>query len=230
MLKKLLVLFLFSFLIACGASKSHKTNVSVNKKRVDSNFEELETESKKEKAEDLVLDEKPLEIKEKPKPTHSPVTKVPDKKRPQEVTKPHTIAEKKRPSEISNKKRPGSVSTKYPLKDGYPVWFFNPNYDGYLGGVGVARKSANGYDYARQKKTAKMLAEASLSKQIKVVLNTELNLKQTNIDNGVVQHYRSKLRTFSKYDAEQYLKNTVIKDEWKNPKTDELFVWVVIEK
>jgi hypothetical protein len=225
MLKKILILLILTSLIACGTTKkSHKPTVNQNK--VNSAFEELDTEAKKERAEDLVLEETPnpqikeTKIKEKKKPTH-----IQEKPRPTKE-KPHTIAEKKRPSEISTKKRPGST-TKYPFKDGYPIWFFNPNYDGYLGGVGVARKSNN---YATQRRIAKMLAQAELSKQIKVIVNTELNLEQTQIDRGTAQYYRSKLKTFSKHQADQYLQNPVVKDEWKNPKTGELYLWLVLEK
>lgn len=226
------VFVLMCILIGCGAGKStqgsNSNSAGLQKKRADAAFEELETESKKEKAEDLVLDEKPLEIKEKSNPN---TTQVVEKKRPKEMSSnsPGTVVEKKRPSSVSNKKRPLSVS-KYPSQNGYPVWFYNPNYDGFLGGVGTAKKENSQGSYSRQKRLAKMLAQAELSKQIKVVVDTELNLEQTSIDKGVVNYYRSKLNTFSKHQADQFLKNSMIQDEWMNPKTNELFVWLVLEK
>lgn len=229
MFKKLLVLFIIFILIGCGASKSSRSNTNnpaLQKQRADSAFNELDIEAKKEKAEDLVLDEKPLEIKNKPIQSKPQVV---EKKRPQEMANKPMVTEKKRPYSVANKKRSTNRSV-YPLRDGYPVWFFNPNYDGYLGGVGAAKKSNSQGNYSRQKRLAKMLAQAELSKQIKVIVDTELNLEQTKVEKGVASHYRSKLRTFSKHQSKQILKNAVIKDEWKNPKTDELFVWLVLEK
>jgi len=122
------------------------------------------------------------------------------------------------------------ANTKYPLKDGIPIWFYTPDYDGYLGAVGSARKSHRGISY--QRRLAKIQAQAALARTIKVVVNTELNLEQQNVSlsNGTINKYRSKLKTLSKHKAEEYLKDYKVQDEWVNPKTGELLVWLVLKK
>jgi hypothetical protein len=232
-MKFVIYLSIVLLLISCGGVSKKNTKYDshkLQKQRADAAFNELDIEAEKENPEDLVLDEKPLEINKKS-------DEVSNKKRPvNEIKKdniktekrPAIVAEKKRPVNISTKERPLS-KTKYPLKNGYPVWFYNPDYDGYLGAVGIASKQA-GKSFYQQQKLAKMLAEAELAKKIKVMVNTELNLKQTKIESGVMNYYRSRLETFSKHRAEEFLSNVVIKDQWLNPKTHELYVWLVLEK
>ncbi|MBZ4672299.1 MAG: lipoprotein [Deferribacteraceae bacterium] len=142
--------------------------------------------------------------------------------------KPKTIEEKKAPSDIKEKKQ--SNDTKFPLKDGRPVWFYDANYDGYFGAIGIARKSSVRGGYAAQKRLAKTLAQAELAKQLKVFVNTELNIERTRILSKVSDTYTSKLSSLSVHKSEQILQNAVILDEWVDPKSGDLYVWLVIEK
>ena len=232
-MKKILMFFMALLLVSCGGVSKKPVkydNHNLQKQRADAAFNELNVEAEKENPEDLVLDEKPLDVK-----PHS--NKIPEKKSPVKKIEREKIKNKKRPAEVVSKKRPVNVSskerplskTKYPMQNGYPVWFFQPDYDGYLGAVGIAKQQA-GKSFYQQQRLAKISAEAALSKKIKVVVNTELNLTQTKVEAGVVNYYRSRLQTFSKHQAEQFLSNIIVKDQWINPKTKELYVWLVLEK
>ena len=193
-MKILFLLFTVVFIISCGGVSKKQTNYDNHKlqqQRADAAFNELDVEAEKENPEDLVLDEKPLEIKPKENSNVKPkvLKDTPIKKRPS------SLENKKRPVSISSKERPLS-KTKYPMKNGYPIWFYNPDYDGYLGAVGIAKKQGSFY---QQQRVAKISAEAELAKKIKVVVNTELKLTQTKIEAGVMNYYRSRLETFSKH-------------------------------
>ncbi|MEK7813646.1 MAG: hypothetical protein AAB296_07780 [Candidatus Desantisbacteria bacterium] len=103
-----------------------------------------------------------------------------------------------------------------------PAWFYQP---GVLGAVGAAEKQEKG-GYAAQKRLAIVIAQAEIAKQIEIIINTELQTEKTMVNND----YHSKLSSLSKQETQQLIKNAVVKEEWTNPKTGELYVWVVIER
>lgn len=119
--------------------------------------------------------------------------------------------------------------TKYPLKNGYPEWFYSPTYDGYIGAVGIAPKQPRG-GMAQQKKLAKLQAQSGLAKQIEVLVNTELNLEATNVDRTTVKYYQQKLSTLTKESADQYLSSYKVMDEWVDDRTGEYYLWLVLQK
>ncbi|WP_022850130.1 LPP20 family lipoprotein [Limisalsivibrio acetivorans] len=119
--------------------------------------------------------------------------------------------------------------TKYPMKNGYPVWFYNPNYDGYIGAVGISKKQPRG-GYVLQKRLAKALAMSELAKTVNVLVESELNITKLNVDTETVKYYRKKVESLSRHKAEEVLKDYELRDEWYNDKTDELYVWMVIRK
>lgn len=118
---------------------------------------------------------------------------------------------------------------KYPLKNGYPEWFYSPTYDGYIGAVGIAPKQPRG-GMAQQKRLAKIQAQSGLAKQIEVLVNTELNLESTNVDRATVKYYQQKLSTLTKESADQYLSNYKVMDEWVDDRTGEYYLWLVLQK
>ncbi|UOD34474.1 LPP20 family lipoprotein [Deferribacteraceae bacterium V6Fe1] len=144
------------------------------------------------------------------------------------LDKPSIIEEKKAPSNVKDKKQ--SNDTKFPLKDGRPVWFYDANYDGYFGAIGIARKSSVRGGYAAQKRLAKTLAQAELAKQLKVFVSTELKIERTRILSKLSDTYTSKLSSLSVHKSEEILQNAVILDEWVDPNNGDLYVWLVIEK
>jgi len=119
--------------------------------------------------------------------------------------------------------------TKYPIKNGYPEWFYSPTYDGYIGAVGIAPKQSRG-GLAQQKRIAKIQAQNSLAKQIEVLVNTELTLQATNVDRSTVKYYQQKLSTLTKESTDQYLSNYKVMDEWIDDRTGEYYLWLVLQK
>ena len=203
-----LVFIVLSFaVVACGpkaqkAQPSHPKEEQIAKAQ--RAFQELEREATKP-AKDLTLEEgKKVEPPKKPKK--------------KELPKAYTSVAKRE-----------TPKTKYPIVNGLPVWVSNPNYGGVLGGVGVARK-VPGKGYAEQKRLAKMIALADLAKQIELVVKTELTRTKINIDTQRLKYYKEKFSSYSEQEVRNLLiKNAVIEDEWVDPKTGDLYLWVVIK-
>ncbi len=205
-MKKLSPLLAFLLLLSCGQKTESVKKVPPPSKeeqiqKAQRAFEELEVEATKP-AKELTLDEGPVHIPRKPKPEY--------KKYPVKLAK-------------------GSVpKTKYPIVDGLPVWVHNPNYGGVLGGVGIAKKIP-GKGYAEQRRLAKQIALADLAKQIELIVKTELTKVEVKVDTKRLQYYKKKFSSYSKQEVRSLLiKNAVIEDEWVDPKTGDLYVWVVI--
>ncbi len=133
---------------------------------------------------------------------------------------------RKRTTAYAKRETPKS---KYPMKDGFPVWVSNPNYGGVLGGVGIAKKIP-GKGYAEQRRLAKNIALADLAKQVEIIVKTELSKIEINIDTKSLQEYKKRFSSYSEQEVRAMLiRNAVIEDEWVDPKTGELYVWVVIK-
>ncbi len=120
---------------------------------------------------------------------------------------------------------PHPLSIEREGNDHDPIWVYQPDYGGVFGAVGIAKKQEKG-GYAAQKRLAVIIAQAELAKQIEVMVNAELQTEKT-----IVNHdYSSKFSSLSRQETQQLIKNAVVKDEWIQPETGELFVWVVIER
>lgn len=176
-------------------------------KKAKAHFEELELEAEK-KPEELTLPETKEEAI------------MPTVKEKRQIQKKKPI-----PKVVAKKE----VKSKYPVKNGLPIWVYNPNYKGYLGAVGIAKKTAKG-GYPEQKRLAIMIAQSNLAKQINLLVNAEVYTEKLRISKKDYEIYKSKLKSLSKQEAQAYLRNTVVKDEWIDPKTGDLYVWVVLEK
>ena len=122
------------------------------------------------------------------------------------------------------------IKTKYPLENGYPVWFINPNLDGFIGAVGIAKPIGGKSSVVAQRRTAKALAMSELARTISVLIDTEVQTKKLNIDSSTLNYYETKVSTMSRHKAEEALNNFEIRDEWIDPATNELYLWLVITK
>lgn len=119
--------------------------------------------------------------------------------------------------------------TKYPIKNGYPEWFYSTVYDGYIGAVGIAQKQPNG-SITAQKKVARMQAQKNLAKQIEVLVRSEVTVESLNVDAPTVKYYREKVSTLTKENADQFLTGFKVMDEWTDENTGEYYIWMVLEK
>ena len=207
MSRAILVIVLGIFIIGCGPkAQKAKTGPPPPSKeeqirKAEKAFEELEREAEKP-ARDLTLEEG------------------------RSLRKPKEEKLEKYPAQIVKRETPKS---KYPMKDGFPVWVSNPNYGGVLGGVGIAKKIP-GKGYAEQKRLAKHIAIADLAKQIKIIVKTELNKIEIDVDTSKLRYYKKKFSAYSEQEVRAILiKNAVVEDEWIDPRTGELYLWVVIK-
>lgn len=216
-MKKIVILIsTLLFFVSCMAEKTTKKvnqdSANLQQSKAQKAFEELDKETGESKTQGKSLETKPQETK--PIIKETPATKS-------------IIQEKESPNKIAEKEL---IKDSYPMRDGKPIWFWEPNYNGYLGAVGIARKNAAPQGYAGQKRLAKTLAMAELAKQIKVVVDTEANLERTQISSNTKAYYQSKFSTGSKHKAEEIIQDAVIKDEFVDPANGDLYIWLVIEK
>lgn len=119
--------------------------------------------------------------------------------------------------------------TKYPFKDGYPIWFYNPHSEGYLGGVGVAAPQPRD-GIAAQKRVAQINAQRELAANIKVLVNTTVETEKLNIDTATLSYYQTKISTLSRQQAEEFISKYEVLDEWINTATGEYYIWLVLTK
>jgi len=119
--------------------------------------------------------------------------------------------------------------TKYPMKNGFPVWFFTPVYDGYVGAVGIAPKQARG-GFTAQKRVARMQAQKNLAKQIKVLVLSEVNVETLGVDSATVQYYRQKVTSLTREQVDLYLTGFKVQDEWIDEKSGEYYMWMVLSR
>jgi hypothetical protein len=160
----------------------------------------------------------PLPQSDKPEPVTPVLTP------PSAVETPVTVSEKPRPGNtVALAERPGKTA-KYPILNGFPVWFSTPIYDGYFGGVGVAKPQRSG-GLPAQRKVAVALAQADLARNIEVTVNSVAESERTLTGSG----YAERFSTMSRQETEQLLANPTVMDEWYNETTGELYVWVVIK-
>ncbi|MDR0453390.1 MAG: LPP20 family lipoprotein [Deferribacteraceae bacterium] len=138
------------------------------------------------------------------------------------------VQDKSRPTAVNEAASP-LKGTKYPIVDGYPVWFHRPGHDGYIGGVGIAPKQKSG-DRIAQRRVAVTLAQADIARSIKVNINNELTSEKYLVDSKNQSYYKEKFSSMSKQQTNDYISNPQVMDEWTNEKTGEILVWVVLPK
>lgn len=212
-LKIIVTLYFILQILGCASTSYQikQDSAGVQQQRAQKGFEELDKETSPERS-------------------VSPSSQTVEKS-PESVVETKSV-EKSSPDKVENKSL--GKSSEYPFKDGRPIWFYDPFYDGYLGALGIARKNAARGGYAGQKRLAKTLARAELAKQIRVFVSTELNTTRTSVSvnskDRVYENYKSTLSTLSVHRAEEVVRDAVIKDEWTDPANGDLYIWLVLEK
>ena len=116
-----------------------------------------------------------------------------------------------------------NTKTEYTLKNNLPIWVFNPNTDGYIGGVGRVSDISGGY--IAKKRIAKSIAIASIARTIRSDIKVIEKISQQNKGATYSSHFKEDVRI----NTNKYLSNLVIKDEW-NSSSGFYYIWLVIEK
>ncbi len=121
------------------------------------------------------------------------------------------------PREVTEK-----IHTKYGLYLGKPVWFFRPDYRGHTGAVGIAEKeSGRGFD--AQKRAALALARSDLAKRKRLRMDSRHALVRIFKHDLLGSTFEKELKTTSVSKVTE----TVQEDIWLDPKSCELYVWIV---
>lgn len=156
--------------------------------------------------------EKLMGIKEQ---NHADITLTPLKTEP--FSKERAMQSRCYPKDVLQ-----SIDTQSQLYQNKPVWFFRPNHNGVVGSVGIAEKE-EGRTFLEQKSAALALAKSAIAKRVQSQIVSEHEaLKITyNDTSGKIFESSSIVRSDIKLDS------LVERDVWLDPKSCELYVWVI---
>lgn len=104
-----------------------------------------------------------------------------------------------------------------------PEWFFNPDLSDKPGGVGIAGPHINGLH--AQKKLAVKRALNELAKQLGVEVESTTEL----ISKGSSDRAQTRQRVYSVQTVKGKVVRAKLKEIWQDPRTKELFVWMVLQ-
>jgi hypothetical protein len=104
-----------------------------------------------------------------------------------------------------------------------PTWINNPSIDGKVTGIGVCGMHVNGENAQRSLAIKRAIDEIALQLGVKVN-NVALVGTKANSGGG-----GTSVESYSFQTVEGKVVKAVIKETWKDPKTSELFVWMVAE-
>ena len=106
----------------------------------------------------------------------------------------------------------------------YPAWYEDPSYPGYIGVTASAPPQSMG-GLEGQRRAALLIARAEMAR-MKSVQVQSLSLSSTTTTAAGVTFSNEDFRLAGSTQILQ-LNNVVVKDEWINPETGELFLWLV---
>ena len=101
--------------------------------------------------------------------------------------------------------------------DTTPQWVSNPDYQGYTGAVGYAKKQGN---VKQQKRIALITAKAALSERLKINLEDMNTMYASDKDNTQNFHNRSRQT------SSNHIHHVIIKDEFTDS-DGVLYVWLI---
>ena len=114
-----------------------------------------------------------------------------------------------------------TIKTKYPLYNGYPIWFFRPNIENKHGTIGIAEKLEDS-SLESQKKVSLTLAKIALAKRNQIQIKSLYELSTILIHNEEVLNAVNKIVT----NSQSNIKTVTIKDIWMDPNQCELYTWI----
>lgn len=106
-------------------------------------------------------------------------------------------------------------------KNARPAWILDPNQNGKIGAVGTANRHHKGFTYQRKLAVSRAIDELALQQGVKVTLSIK---KQEQVKNDKV---KSQMNIKSSYDAKKSVVTAHIEETWKDPISQEFYVWLV---
>ncbi len=104
-----------------------------------------------------------------------------------------------------------------------PEWINKPTYDGKTGAVGSSRPHVKGK--AEQRRLAISRALDELSFQSGMNVGTQITRKEKQQG----QHARTSSELFTVQTSDNKTIHAHIEEVWEHPRTEELFVWLVVD-
>ncbi len=104
-----------------------------------------------------------------------------------------------------------------------PEWFHNPHYDGYVGVTSSAPVQKIG-GIQGQRRVALLKARSEMARMQNVQIQSHSKTFREVSSAGVKFNYDDYRKISSAQALDLY--NVVVKDEWVNPETGELFLWL----
>jgi hypothetical protein len=105
-----------------------------------------------------------------------------------------------------------------------PEWLWKPSEDGKIGGVGISKEHIHGID--AQRKLAVSRAIDSIAAQLGVKVNNVTVIESHASSTGGAA---SSIDSYSIHTSEGNFVRATVKEFWNDPRTNELYVWMVVE-
>jgi hypothetical protein len=110
-------------------------------------------------------------------------------------------------------------------KDEKPSWYWNPSKDGLVGGVGVSKVHINGVDAQRRLAVSRAIDAIAVQYGVKVRNITSVSSKADSSGASNVS-----IESYSIQSSDGINVSASVREFWIDPYTNELYVWMVVEK
>jgi len=104
-----------------------------------------------------------------------------------------------------------------------PDWFWRPNVEGNIGGVGVAGPHINGINAQRELAVSRAIED--IGRQLGVKVSSVSKTASTGSKDGV----QTQMETYSIQTVEGQTVRARIREFWEDPETRKLYVWMVVD-
>jgi len=110
-----------------------------------------------------------------------------------------------------------------PKQNGKPDWFWRPNVEGKIGGVGVAGPHINGIGAQRELAISRAIED--ISRQMGVTVSSVSRTGTAGSKDGAL----TQMETYSIQTVTGQTVRAKIREFWQEPETQKLYVWMVVE-
>ncbi|MDD5158051.1 hypothetical protein [Sulfurimonas sp.] len=109
-------------------------------------------------------------------------------------------------------------------KDLQPAWVLNPSLNGKIGAIGTANRHYKGLAFQRELAITRGLDELALQQGVKISLSIEKKDRVVN-DNSTLS-----METQGSYSVNSSNVTAHIEDVWRDPISDEIYIWLILDK